>query len=407
MQQAEILPQQSLQTIVSWGTAFLARPTEERELVQVYGKPLYQGAIAFSKWWRALSIGQIQAVNQINFPYWTLPLASRLAKVPLNTLNSCLEALQKGQLSVGKLSRIISKFIAPQKLSFGRTITSEDWDLIARSFDLDGERIDEIRQLALRTNGASAKSVTTDDVIEILRERGYPIAQILPKPRIKRYSRTEVEREVQEALQALELESQAARERIRQLELENVALRNHTQSSEASLTTVEVTAITPSAPNAEPLIVEKTLVQSERTSSDEGDVFDLTLWEPFESGENVQTVDITPVESSGAELAPNSESEQIIKDLPLKIQERVRLVDKGEYRDYYGCTGIIKGRSTNAWWVRLDNGDYKQFPASALERLRESPKSSEAFVSIPSQLGQKLSEVGRTLFGSNLHPMAG
>ncbi|NJK51380.1 hypothetical protein HC931_27760 [Candidatus Gracilibacteria bacterium] len=256
MEQIDMLPQQSLQTIANWGTAFLARPTQEKEFVQLYGKPLYQGAIAFSKWWRSLSIGQLQTVNQINFPYWTLTLARKLAKVPLKKLDDCLGALQKTQLSISKLSHIVNKFIPKAKLGFGRIITESDWSLIASAFELTSDGIDEIRQLALRTNGASAQSVTTDDVIEILRERGYQVEQLLPKPRVKRYSLPEVEQligiKVQEVLQDRKEHLLAAIEHSRYLEAQNERLINQLRSifgsngaspSQCS-TTVEITPIT-------------------------------------------------------------------------------------------------------------------------------------------------------------------
>jgi hypothetical protein len=409
MEQIDMLPQQSLQTIANWGTTFLAKASQEKELIQLYGKPLYNGAIAFSKWWRSLSIGQIQAINQIDFPYWTLDAARKLAKVPLTRLDNALKALQKVQLSVRKLSRILNKSLAPKKLSFGRAITSEDWDLIARSLNLDAIAIDAIRQKAELLNGrqSSQQQVTTDDVIEILRELGYPIEQLLPKPRVKRYSPLELAREVQEALQTRALELQEAQERIRSLELENIALRNHSQFTEAREPAVEVTPIESVNPQIAQFVVESNLVESQETSSDEGDVFDLTLWETFQVGESLQTVDITPVvESPGTTPDVDSDFEPIVKAMPLKIHSLVRVVDKGVYRDYYGCTGIVKGRSTNAWWVRLDNGDYKQFPASALEQIPQSQESSEMFP-LSERVVPKFSEVGRSLFQPNLHPVAG
>jgi hypothetical protein len=407
MQQADMLPRQSLQDLANWGTAFSARPTEERELVQIYGKPLYDGAIAFSKWWRSLSIGQIQTLKGIDFPYWTITLASKLAKVPLKKLNNCLEALQKARLGVSKLSRWLNKFVGQEKLSFGRAITSEDWELIARSLDLDAIAIDAIRQQAVQMNGGSTQSVTTDLVIEILKEQGYPIERLLPKPRVKRYSLPEVALEVQKALQTKELELQEAQERILALELENIAWRNHSQLSEARDPAVEVTPIEPVNPQSAQFVVESNLVESQETLSDEVDVFDLTLWETFQVGEIVQTVDITPVESPGASPDVDSDFDPIVKAMPLKIHSLVRVVDKGDYRDYYGCTGIVKGRSTNAWWVRLDNGDYKQFPASALEQIPQEQASSESMFPLSELTWPKFSEVGRSRVRANLHPVAG
>jgi hypothetical protein len=409
MQQTEILPQQSLQTIANWGMAFSARPTEQKELIQMYGKPLYDGALAVAQWWRSLSIGQIQALKGIDFPYWTINLASKLAKVPSTKLNSCLLALQKVQKSVSKLSRLLNKFVGKQKLSFGRAVTLDDWDLIARSLNLDALAIDAIRQKAELLNGrqSSQQQVTTDDVIEILGELGYPIAQLLPKPRVKRYSPLELAREVQEALQTRELELQEAFDRIRSLELENIALRNQSPSTQASAPSLEVTPIESVNSQSTQFVVENNLVESQETSSDEGDVFDLTLWETFQVGESVLTVDITPVESPGASPDVDLDFDPIVKALPLKIHDRVRLLDQGDYRDYYGCTGIVKGRSENAWWVRLDDGEYKQFPASALEQIPQSQASSESMFPLSERVVPKFSEVGRSLFGSNLHPVAG
>jgi hypothetical protein len=398
MQQADMLPQlprQSLQTIANWGMTFSTRPTEEKELIQLYGKPLYDGAIAVAQWWRSLSIGQIQAVNQIDFPYWTITLASKLAKVPLKKLNNCLEALQNTQKSVCKLSRILNQFIAPKKLSFGRVMTQEYWDLIVSSFNLDEIAIDAIRQQALQMNGGSAQSVTTDLVIEILREEGYCVEELLPKPRVKRYSLPEVQMQVREALLTKELELQEAQERIQALELENIAWRNHSQESEASEPFVEVTPIESVNPQSAQFVVESNLVESHPASSDEGDVFDLTLWETF------QTVDITPViESPGTSPDVDRNFDPIVKAQTFKFHSFVRVVDKGDYRDYYGCTGIIKGRSTNAWWVRLDNGDYKQFPASALEQIPHEQASSPTSIPLRERVRQKVRSVEQV-------PMAG
>jgi len=367
----------------------------------MYGKPLYDGALALEKWWRSLSIGQIQAVNQIDFPYWTITLARKLAKVPSQRLNNCLEALQKARLSVYKLSQILNKYIPKEKLSFGRVMTQVDWDSIARSFNLDSDRVDDIRQQALQMNGReSAQSLVTDDVIEILRERGYCVEELLPKPRVKRYSLPEVQIQVREALLSKELELQKAQERIRALELENIAWRNHSLKSEVGDPAGEVTPIESVNPQSAQFVVESNLVESQETSSDEGDVFDLTLWETFQVGESVQTVDITPVESPGTSPDVDSDFEPIVKAMPLKIHSLVRVVDKGDYRDYYGCTGIIKGRSTNAWWVRLDNGDYKQFPASALEQIPQEQESSPTSIPLRELLRQKVRSVEQV-------PMAG
>jgi hypothetical protein len=345
MEQTQMLPQQSLQTIANWGMTFLAKASQEKELIQLYGKPLYDGALAVAQWWRSLSIGQIQAINQIDFPYWTITIASKLAKVPSTQLNSCLDALQKTQKSVGKLSRILNKFIAPKKLSFGREMTQDYWDLIACSLNLDGARIDEIRQLASQMNGGSTQSLTTDLVIEILTERGYPVAQILPKPRIKRLPLPEVEQliaiKVQEAVQDREEHLLAALERSRYLESENERLMKQLRLPIQCPTTVEIVPVT-------------------EEDEEPPDVFEkcLGLWgESFKEGERVRIVDYTN-------------------------------------NDDYGKTGIIKGQDESdlaQWWVQLSDGDYKQFPTSALELIRREYK--ETSISIPEQIVQKFKEV--------------
>jgi len=347
MQQTEMLPQQSLQTIANWGMTFSSRPDEEKEFVQLYGKPLYDGALAVAQWWRSLSIGQIQAVNQIDFPYWTLTLARKLAKVPSTKLNNCLEALQKARLSVGKLSRILNKFIAPEKLRSGKAVTSDDWQLIARSFDLDGDEIDAIRQQAVQMNGGSTQSLTTDLVIEILTERGYPVAQILPKPRIKRYSRTEVEQliaiKVQEAMLSKEQELLTLLERSRYLETENERLMTRLRMPSQCPTTVEVTPVT-----------------EDPTSQPDGFEKCLGWWE-----------------------------------VSFSVGERVRIVDNTN-NDDYGKTGIIKGQSKSdlaLWWVQLSNGDYKQFPALVLESLPPSFDEERASMPISKQIVQKLKKI--------------
>jgi hypothetical protein len=337
MQQTQMLPRQSLQDLANWGNSFLARPTSEKEFVQIYGKPLYHGAIAFSKWWRSLSIGQIQALKGIDFPYWTLAIARKLALVPLKRLNDCLGALQKGQKSVSKLSRLLNKFIQKEKLSFGRAMTQEDWDLIARSLNLDALAIDVIRQKAELLNGrqSSQQQVTTDDVIEILREEGYRVEQILPKPRVKRYSLPEVEQliglKVQEAVQTKELELLTALERSRYLETENERLMTRLRTPSQCPTTVEVTPIT----------------EEEREQPDLREEC-LGLW-----------------------------------GMSFSVGDRVRVVDNTN-NDDYGKVGIIKGQSKSdlaLWWVQLSNGDYKQFPTSALEILPQGAESE----SIPTQ----------------------
>jgi hypothetical protein len=305
----------------------------------------YDGALAFSSWWQSLSIGQVQAINQIDFPYWTLDAAKKLSQVPLNSLNSCLDTLQKAQKSVGKLSRILSKFIAPKKLSFGRVVSEEDWELIASSFSLDALAIDALRQQAVQMNGGSAQSVTTDDVIEILREEGYSIEQILPKPRVKRYSRTEVEQlisiKVHEAVLSKEQELLSALERSRYLEAENERLISILRMPSQCPTTVEITPVT------------------EDTTS-QPDVFEkcLGLWEvSFSVGESVRVIDNTN-------------------------------------KDDYGKTGLIMGRDENEldnWWVQLSDGDYKQFPTSALEIF--SQESEETSIEIPKRVVQRFKEI--------------
>jgi hypothetical protein len=176
-----------------------------------------------------------------------------------------------------------------------------------------------------------------------------------------------------------------------------------------------VTPIESVNPQSAQFVVESNLIESQETSSDEGDVFDLTLWETFQAnsqlidncelriancfgetfqvGEIVQTVDITPVESPGTSPDVDSDFEPIVKAMPLKIHSLVRVVDKGDYRDYYGCMGIVKGRSENAWWVRLDNGDYKQFPASALEQIPQEQESSPTSIPLRELLRQKVRSV--------------
>jgi hypothetical protein len=334
---------------------FLANPTSEKELVQLYGKPLYQGAIAFSKWWRSLSIGQVRAINQIDFPYWTLDSARKLSQVPLKKLNSCLDALQKTQKSVCKLSRILNKFIAPKKLRSGRAVTSDDWDLIACSLNLERDRVDAIRQQALQMNGReSAQSLVTDDVIEILRERGYCVEELLPKPRIKRLPLPEVEQviriKVQEAVQAKELELLAALERSRYLETENERLMTRLSSPSQCPTTVEITPIT-----------EDTTSQT--------DLFEecLGMWE-----------------------------------VSFSVGDRVRVIDNTN-NDDYGKTGKIKGQSKSdlaLWWVQLKDGDYKQFPANVLELLPQFQDEELASIPISERVVQKFKEVEQV-------PMAG
>jgi hypothetical protein len=200
--------------------------------------------------------------------------------------------------------------------------------------------------------------------------------------------------EMEERYQQEKRARQAEFERARQLELENIALRKQLPSTSVSETPVEVTP----------------LVESHLTTSDDGDVFDLTLWEPFQIHERVQTIDITPVESPVSDsfsTASHSHFEAIVNPRGLKIRDQVRVIDKDYYRDYYGCTGNLKGRSENAWWVRLDDGEYKQFPASALEQIPQSQASSESMFPLSERVVQKLTEVEPTLFGSNLHPVAG
>jgi hypothetical protein len=354
MEQTQMLPQQSLQTIANWGMTFSARTSEEKELIQLYGKSLYDGAIAFSKWWRELSIGQIQALKRIDFPYWTITSARKLAKVPLAKLNSCLETLQNTQLSVSKLSRILSKFIPKDKLSFGTQMTQVDWDLIACSLNLDSARVDEIRLSAAQMNGRdSTQSVTTDDIIELLKERGYPIERLLPKPRVKRYSRTEVEQliglKVQEAVLSKEQELLSVLERSLYLETENEWLINQLRSRSGS---------NGASPSQCPTTVEIVPVTEE--DGEPPDVFEkcLGLWgESFSLGESV------------------------------------RIVDKTN-NDDYGKVGRIQEQSQNEldnWWVQLSDGDYKQFRGNALEILPQ--ESSQTSISIPEQIVQKFKEI--------------
>jgi antitoxin (DNA-binding transcriptional repressor) of toxin-antitoxin stability system len=203
-------------------------------------------------------------------------------------------------------------------------------------------------------NGGSTQSLTTDLVIEILTERGYPVAQILPKPRVKRYSRTEVEQliaiKVQEAVQDREEHLLAALERSRYLEAENERLMTRLRSlfgkdeaSPLSETTVEVTPIT----------------AHER---EQPDIFEegLELWK-----------------------------------VSFSVGERVRIVDNTN-NDDYGKTGIIKGQSKSdlaLWWVQLSNGDYKQFPALVLESLPPSFDEERASMPISKQIVQKLKKI--------------
>ena len=269
MELPSTLPRQSLRDLVNWGNSFLALPDSEKELTRLYGRSPYLGSIKIAQWWQTLSESQSTGLEQVDFPYWTLDLAKKVAQVPLHLLDTCLEALQKAQLSISisKMSRILNKFVVREK----------------------------------------------------------------SPPRQKRYSQAEVE----SALQSKEQELLAASEQIRQLEQENERLQKELRSHSESETTVDITPIVEKSPADTPPC----------QLTEQPDVFDecLSLWLP-----------------------------------QFEIGDRVRVIDKGDL-DYYGCVGKVTGQDTTDrahWWVEFQQGNYKQFPATALERISQESESA-------------------------------
>jgi hypothetical protein len=105
------------------------------------------------------------------------------------------------------------------------------------------------------------------------------------------------------------------------------------------------------------------------------------------------TVEVTPITEEELEQPDLFEECLGLWGESFSEGESVRVVDNTN-KDDYGKTGIIKGQDESAlalWWVQLSDGDYKQFPTSALEIFVQ--ESEETSIEIPERIVQKFKEV--------------
>ncbi len=171
------------------------------------GKGFVERVLKIFHWWQKLSL-EIRA-RLTNLPFSFVPScgAAQLVKVPQSQLEECLGQLESKAeeldfLEPRILTQIAKQFIPVVKrhLTLGQTATESDWELVAKKFQLDPSRLEELKQQC-STDG----EITTDVMVKCLSSQGLPLHKILAVKEFNQWTieqlRVENERQSEEIAQ--------------------------------------------------------------------------------------------------------------------------------------------------------------------------------------------------------------